>query len=911
MIEEILFKSKPYYEDEKRELKQLYNHYQQRFQYTGVGDVVEGYVYDETSGESLPGVSVIIKGTSYGTVTDAAGYYSIKVPSGNNSLNFSFIGYVSEDKPLGYDGVLNVKLSADMSNIEEVVVVGFSSQKQSYLVGSAYTVTSSRTLGGIPGVSGNISESLQGQVSGISISSNNEAPGSAVEFHIRGASSIKFEQAPLYIINGNVFTGDISELDPATIQGMQVLKDASATSIYGARAVNGVVIIETQPGAFKAASPMSKGADYDDAFLEAAAQAGSIRDNFSDYAFWEPSLVTDENGKASFEVTFPDDVTRWETFYFAMNGKRQSGQSKGSIKSYKPLMAQLAVPRFLVENDTSYAIGKVLNYTSDSIRVETRFEVDGQEMQNTSRFCNNSLIDTLPFFASTDSVELKYFIETEDNYFDGEQRKIPVFPQGLEVTKGDFYVLDKDTTIQLKCDSALGTVSLYARADILHVLDDEISYLIKYKYSCNEQLASKLKALLAEKNIAHYRGERFKNDNEIEKLIRLLKRNQNGNGLWGWWKVSKESLWISLHVLEALIHAEQLGYRSLVNKNKIAKLLIWELENSRYFNDKVRILKILNLLGTPINNQFYISNLERENKPSLNSLLSIIELKQLCGMDYDLDTLKHYEKSSMFGNIYYSDKKQETNLLNNDMQNTILAYKIFRSDSIVDAERLNKIQNYFLENRRNGYWRNTYESAQVIETILSDLLNRQLKAGKCQLTLTGSVDRVVSEFPFTMNVNSTANIEVSKTGGAPIYFTSYQKYWNNKPSLKMEDFEISTYFDDKQSSSLSVGKETKLIAKVIVKKDAEYVMINIPIPGACSYAHKRNNFRNESHREYFKNETTIFCDYLPKGEYTFEIALLPRYLGTFTINPAKIEMMYFPTFNANNEIKTIKIIEAE
>ena len=106
---------------------------------------------------------------------------------------------------------------------------------------------------------------------------------------------------------------------------------------------------------------------------------------------------------------------------------------------------------------------------------------------------------------------------------------------------------------------------------------------------------------------------------------------------------------------------------------------------------------------------------------------------------------------------------------------------------------------------------------------------------------------------------------------------------------------------------MAAGQETKLIAKVTVKKDVEYVMINIPIPGGCSYAEKKHNSRNECHREYFKNETTIFCDYLPKGEYTFEIDLISRYSGTYTINPAKIELMYFPTFNANNEIKTIHI----
>ncbi len=906
-IEEIIFKPNPYYEDEENELKQIYNMYQQQFKYIGIGDVVEGYVYDAQDKSPLPGVSVVVKGTTYGTITDLDGYYSIKLPVGYNLLVYSFIGYKPEEVPVGYAGVQNIELIQDVQNLEEVVVIGYGVQKKSMLTGSVSTVPTSSLLGGMPGVSGNISESLQGRVAGITISSKTGATGSAVEISIRGSSTIEFDKTPLYIINGNVFTGDISELDPAFIKNIDILKDASATAIYGSRGANGVVIIETEAGTFKTTETSLKGAEYDETFMEAASQASSIRNNFSDYAFWQPSLITDKEGKTSFEVIFPDDVTSWETYYLAMNGNRQSGQSEGLIKSYKPLMSQLAIPRFLVQNDTSYVIGKVLNYTPDSVMVETKFEVDGKEMLITSRFCNNSLIDTLPFFASTDSMELKYFLETKDGYYDGEQRSIHIFPKGLEAIKGNFYALDKDTTIQLQFDSKLDKVSLYARADILGVIEDEISHLIKYKYSCNEQIASKLKALLAEKNIAYYKGEKFNNDNEIEKLIRLLNTNQKENGLWGWWKNSDESIWISLHILEALTHAEQLGYRISINKDQITELLVWELESSRDFNKKIRILKILNLLGTHINNQAYISDLERTKDISLNGLLSIVELKQLCGIDYNLDTLEYYRKSTLFGNTYYSDENQTTSLLNNDIQNTLLAYKILKADSLTDSKNLNEIQNYFLENRENGYWRNTYESAQIIEAILPDLLKGQSGLNKPKLTLRGDINKTISEFPFEMEISPTQKIEVSKTGNLPVYFTSYQRYWDNAPTLKMEDFEISTSFENKSISFLVAGQETKLITKVTVKKDAEYVMINIPIPGGCSYADKKDNFRNESHREYFKNETTIFCDYLPQGEYTFEIDLISRYSGTYTINPAKIELMYFPSFNSNNEIKTIKI----
>jgi TonB-dependent SusC/RagA subfamily outer membrane receptor len=906
VIEATLFDQNLYYQKEAVELKQIFNMYQQQFQYTGVGELVEGYVYDATDGLPLPGVTIIVKGTNYGTITDIDGYYSIKVPPGNVALSYSFVGFMPEDRLLGTN-TTNVHMNQDINRMEEVVVVGYGVQKKSNITASFSTVTSSSLLGGIPGVSGNISRLLNGKMAGVSVSSFSGTPEGQFQISIRGTSTpLAFEKTPLFIINGQVFTGDISELDPSIIQNMVILKDEEATAIYGSRGANGVVIVETQPGAFKSTQAPFKGADYDETFLEAASQSSSIRANFSDYAFWQPDLLTDKEGKASFEVVFPDDVTSWETYYLAMNGQRQSGQTEGLIKSYKPLMAQLAIPRFLVQSDTSYVIGKVLNYSPDSVKVATKFEMDGKQTLHPSSYISNSLIDTLAIVASKDSMVIKYYLETNEGYFDGEQREIPVFPKGLETTSGDFHVLDRDTTIPLQFDTNMGEVTLLARADILEVLEDEISHLIAYKYSCNEQLASKLKALIAERNIAYYNGERFKKDPEVERIIRLLKRNQKPNGLWGWWKNSEEQLWISLHVLEALSHAELIGYKTSIDKNQVTELLIWELESSRDFHERLSILQILNHLGVQMNYQTYITDLERTKDIHLNGLLKLTHLKQLCKLEIDLDTLDAYKKTTLFGNVFYSDDRP-SNLLNNDLQNTLLAYKIFKADSISDKERLGKMRNYFLENRHRGYWRNTYESAQIIEAILPDLLVYPSSTQKPTLTLRGDVNKTVTEFPFEMQLSPAQKISITKTGNYPVYFTSNQKYWNSAPTLKKEDFEITTSFSHGAITTLKAGQETKLMAKVTVKKDAEYVMINVPIPGGCSYSDKKNDLRNEAHREYFKNETTIFCEYLPKGEYTFEIDLISRYAGSYTVNPAKVELMYFPTFNANNEITTTTI----
>jgi hypothetical protein len=653
---------------------------------------------------------------------------------------------------------------------------------------------------------------------------------------------------------------------------------------------------------------MNKGAVYDDDFYQAASGSSSIRHNFSDYAFWEPALTTDKDGKVGFDVTFPDDVTRWETFYLAMNDKQQCGQTRSRVNSYKPLMAQLSVPRFLVSTDTAYAIGKVLNYTPDTAEVTTSFEINGETRVSLSRKCPDVLLDTL-LITALDSVTVTYSLEKPDGYFDGETRDIPVFPIGFEESIGNFYVLDHDTTLKVIPDTALGELTLYAKADILEVIEDEINHVVNYRYLCNEQIASKLKALLAERNIALHKGVEFSKENDIEKLVRLLTKSQEESGLWGWWKGNRESAWISLHVVEALAEAEKAGFKMNIDKGKLTEQLVWEMENKTDFDHRARLLKILQVIGAQVRFDTYITELEKTKLLDFNGLLKIIELKQLSKLNYDLDTIFAYQKNTLFGNIYFSGAGQKQDLQVNDVQITLLAYRILRSDSADHSEILRKIRNYFFEARNTGYWRNTYESVQIIESVLPDLLAGKAEIAKPSLLIKGDISGAIINFPWELKIKPDQIIEITKTGDFPVYFTSYQKYWNRSPKALSGDFAISTKFAGDSDSCLTAGKQTTLEVNVLLTADASYVMINVPIPGGCSYADKKNNFRNEAHREYFKNETAIFCENLPRGSYTFEIDLVPRYTGTYTLNPAKIELMYFPTFSSNNELKKIRIKE--
>ncbi|WP_114748427.1 SusC/RagA family TonB-linked outer membrane protein [Pleomorphovibrio marinus] len=209
------------------------------------GSLIRGTVMDE-GGESIPGVNVLVKGTSVGTITDIDGSYSINVPQGSNTLVFSFIGYRTREEVMDGRSQINVRLESALSDMEEVVVIGFGEQSREVLT-TSITKVDSKALESIPYP--NAASALQGTVSGVRVQSTSGQPGAAPRVIVRGGTSINNPNAaaPLYIIDG-VIRPDMNDLSADDIENMQVLKDAAATSIYGARASNGVVIITTKSG---------------------------------------------------------------------------------------------------------------------------------------------------------------------------------------------------------------------------------------------------------------------------------------------------------------------------------------------------------------------------------------------------------------------------------------------------------------------------------------------------------------------------------------------------------------------------------------------------------------------------------------------------------------------------------------
>lgn len=215
---------------------------------------ITGTVTGKDDGAPIPGVSVRVKGTENGTFTKANGTYSLNVPPEATTLQFTYVGYVSESRVIG-SGNINVSMTAISEGLNEVVVTGYSTQKQRDLTG-AVSVISGKTIESLPVQT--FDKAMQGRAAGVQVTTNSGQPGSGISVRIRGVNTINGSLQPLYIVDGvQISAGGLSTattqnvlgtINPADIESIQVLKDAATASIYGSQAANGVVIVTTKRG---------------------------------------------------------------------------------------------------------------------------------------------------------------------------------------------------------------------------------------------------------------------------------------------------------------------------------------------------------------------------------------------------------------------------------------------------------------------------------------------------------------------------------------------------------------------------------------------------------------------------------------------------------------------------------------
>lgn len=206
---------------------------------------ITGKVSDET-GQAIPGVNILEKGTTNGTFTEVDGTYSLKLTAPNATLVISFIGYLTQEKVVGNQTTIDLSLVADQAQLNEVVVVGYGTVRKSDLTGSLAQIKS-KEINAFPAT--NVLQAMSGRAPGVQVIQNTGAPGGAVSVRIRGTNSVQGSNEPLYVVDGFPTSGsNPTIINNSDIESIEILKDASATAIYGSRGANGVVLITTKQG---------------------------------------------------------------------------------------------------------------------------------------------------------------------------------------------------------------------------------------------------------------------------------------------------------------------------------------------------------------------------------------------------------------------------------------------------------------------------------------------------------------------------------------------------------------------------------------------------------------------------------------------------------------------------------------
>jgi TonB-linked SusC/RagA family outer membrane protein len=297
---------------------------------------VSGTITDE-NGSPMPGVNVQIEGTTIGTSSDINGKYAISLPDANAVIVFSFVGYIPQKVSAAGKSIIDISLTTFLSNLDEVVVIGYGTQKKKDITTSVSTIK----LEPIEKKSmANLAQALQGKASGVRVIQASGSPEGDFSVQIRGATSITAGNEPLYVVDG-IMTSSISGISPADIESMQILKDASSCAIYGARAANGVVLINTKRGeankplvSFRATFGISKVANKLDLLnsKECATLLNDEKINAGLAPIINPDTIT-TNIDWQDEIFFQGKTSDMQLSFSGGNEKTQFYLSAGLIKS--------------------------------------------------------------------------------------------------------------------------------------------------------------------------------------------------------------------------------------------------------------------------------------------------------------------------------------------------------------------------------------------------------------------------------------------------------------------------------------------------------------------------------------------------------------------------------------------------
>ena len=629
--------------------------------------------------------------------------------------------------------------------------------------------------------------------------------------------------------------------------------------------------------------------------ITANPSANKIRKDFKTNAFWVPNLITNKQGKTAFTYTLPDDQTQWINFLVAINKKQQTNLNTSYTRSYKPLSASLRVPEFVVVGDKITVSGTIRNLTGDSIQIEIRETLNSIEnaQQNTvGAYLRQE--KQLEIKAGKDTLTLSYTLKYT-TYFDGEQRDIRVLTNKVYDRKVQSRILNSDEKTNISFNPLAVRKSIRLKSGLRDLLEEEISRLKTYAYGCTEQSASKLYALLREQQLRKALGESFTEQKEIGFLIKRLEDFQNSDGSWGWWKGSSGDQSLTLYVTNALILADEQGYRVKQAKRGAGNLVNQYAQMAPPM--KLATLELAHRLSMKFEYEKELELLGKKNL-SLQGQLNLISMQMAIEQPYDLAPILKSLKSDGQGNYYMEGESSwgfNAHVVSLSMQAYTLLHKSGKYQDYQEGLKR------FVFNKLGYVQRNTFERAAIINALMDEVIAE----GKGIFNV--KLDNKIVSSPGTYTI--TENSIGIQNLGAGISVIAVEEYESDALTSQSHGIRLGSGFNVTRGDSLHVraGNIVPLRVTAQVSTYQKYLVLNVPIPAGCQIISKPAAGYNETAREYFADHVVIYFEALPRGNYTFEFLLLPQFTGDLTLMPAMMEQMYEPEFFGREAKKRVRV----
>lgn len=697
-------------------------------------------------------------------------------------------------------------------------------------------------------------------------------------------------------------------------------------------------------------------------------QPDFTREYFPDTAYFNPGIITDQNGVAEINIEMPDSLTTWRATARAVSKDTKVGENTEKIIVTKDLLARLITTRFYTERDEAVITGIVHNYLNSEKTVYASLDIDGGiKILDSNKFKVNIPPDgSVPIdwkvkVERAGEVKIKLTALTDEES-DAVEMKIPVLPHGTEqfvaVAGSTSDTSEEELIFPEGAEKGSAKCLIILEPSIASTVLTSLDYLIGYPYGCVEQTMSRF---LPNVIVANTLGELDLYDENINKeLPEMVKQGferlynfHHSDGGWGWWENDESHPYMTAYVVYGLSLAKEAGYS--VDENKVSAAISWMRQNydkQEDLNTKAYMAFAVSTAGENCNDWLKELYKKKDKLNSYSVAVLAISLHK-AGMDNEADEMVKFleDTASASGTTAcWSGQAYEHGWTDNKVEITSYCLKALLAVK-PESKLIPKVVRYLAFSRNGNYWYSTKDTAAAVMSLtgyikISKELNPDFTA---DLYFNGTKIKTVEftkedvgkpgeriEIPFDQGLMSGKNtIKFQMNGKGMLYYAAYLKYYTDEENVKAQDSGIKikrTFYlakpskDNKEpelvklgsSGEFTVSSQDIILVKLEItgENDYEYVIIEDPKPAGCEYdTEQRENLYDWNywyvHREERDEKIAFFSTYYWAGNQEITYRLRAETPGKFHVMPGRAYLMYSTEVGGNSDEVILNILESE